>query len=158
MEDKIVERNNKLIFSVAIIGSMIVGFLAAFLVAQETSGYVASYTSFFVFFVLGIPFCVILVIVAMIYIASKNHQVYGFALLISCVLLPIFSVGSLKILEATQIANYKKTGADEMRLIGSELNERIVIAFKETTSQEEIHKFDETILRKTVHQPTWNSP
>lgn len=152
MEDKIVERNNKLIFSIAIIGSLIVGFLAAFWVAQEISGYVASYTFFFVFIILGVPLWIILVVVAMIYIAGKNHQVYGFALLTSCVLLPFFSVASLKILEATKIAKYKQ-GSDEIRPIGSELNERIVIAFKETASQEEIHKFDETVLRKTVPQP-----
>lgn len=153
MEDKIVEHNNRLIFSVTVISSLIVGFLAAFWVAQETSGYVASMSFFIIFIIFGVPLWIILLIAAIVFFVSENYKVYGFAFLLSCVLLPIFSVASLKILEATQIANYKKPGADEMRPIGSELNERIVIAFKENASQEEKRKFDETILRKTIPQP-----
>lgn len=153
MSDEIVEHNNKLIFSIAIISSLIIGFLAAFWVAQDTSGYVASMSFFIIFILFGVPLWIILVIAAIVCFITENYKVYGFALLLSCILLPIFSVTSLKILEATQIANYKKPGVDEMRPIGSELNERSVIAFKENASQDEIHKFDETILRKTVPQP-----
>lgn len=153
MNDEIAKSNNRLIFSVSIIGSLIVGFIAAFLVAHETSGYVASMSFFIIFILFGVPLWIILVIAAIICFITENYKVYGFAFLLSCLLLPIFSVGSLKILEATQIANYKKPGVDEMRPIGSELNERIVIAFKENTSQDEIHKFDEKALRKTIPQP-----
>ncbi len=153
MSDKIIEHNNKLIFSAAITGCLVVGFLAAFWVAQDTSGYVASISFFIIFIIFGVPLWLILLIAAIVCFISKDHKVYGFALLLSCLLLPVFSVASLRILEATHIANYKKTGADEMRPIGSELNERIVIAFNEDTSQEESRKFDETILRKTIPQP-----
>jgi len=40
-----------------------------------------------------------------------------------------------------------------MRPIGSEMKQRIVIVFKKEVSQEEIHRFDENILRKKVTQP-----
>ena len=109
MNDEIVEHKNKLIFSVAIISSLIVGFLAAFWVAQDTSGYVASMSFFIIYIIFGVPFWIILLISSIVCFISRNYKVYGFALLLSCILLSIFSVASLKILEATQIANYKKT-------------------------------------------------
>jgi len=40
-----------------------------------------------------------------------------------------------------------------MRPIGSELDHRIVFVFDPRATQEEINKFDETVLRKTVPQP-----
>lgn len=153
MNDNIVEHNKKLIFSVSIICCLIIGFLAAFWVAQETSGYVASISFFIIYIIFGVPLWLILLVASIVCFASKNHKVYGFALLLSCVLLPTFSVTSLKILEAAKIAKYKAAGIDEMRPIGSELNERIIVAFEKTASKEEIHRFDETVLRKTIPQP-----
>lgn len=152
MSDENMEHNNKLIFSVTTICCLTVGFLYAFLLSQDTFGYI-TWTVTIISFVLGIPLLLILVITAAICFDSENYRVYGLAILLSCFLLPVSAVASSKILETTRLARQRISDFGEMHPIGSELNERIVIAFKNNAPQDEIHKFDETTLRKTVPQP-----
>lgn len=150
MEERNDKQNNK-IFLWAFCLCLLVGGFGAYSVALSTSGYGASLTFWLLFLFCGLPIILILFVFAII-AAVKDRAKYTVALLLSCIMLPVCFFGSLKLTEATKIAKYKQV-SDEMRPIGSELNERIVIAFKETVPQEEIHKFDETILRKTVSQP-----
>lgn len=152
MENRVAEINIKLIVSSTAIVCLILGFLLALFLSQDTFGYVRF--SFFVLSIfVGIPLLIILIVIAAICFDSKKHKVYGFAFLSACIMLPIVFFTSLKILEVTKFAKPGISDYGEMRPIGSELNERIVIAFKEDTSQEESRKFDETILRKTIPQP-----
>ena len=103
MNGEVIKHSNKLIFSVTIISCSIVGFLHALLIFQDASGWV-TWAFFVVFIVLGFPLLLISVITATVCFDSKNYKVYGFALLLCFVLLPVVSVASLKILEALSIA------------------------------------------------------
>lgn len=150
MEEQPDKQNNK-IFLWTFCLCILVGGFGAYNVALSTSGYGASMTFWLLVLFCGLPIILILFVFAII-AAVKDRAKYTIALLLSCIMLPVCFIGSLKLMEATKIAKYKQV-SDEMTPIGSELNERIVIAFKETASQEEIHKFDETVLRKTVPQP-----
>lgn len=152
VEEKADKQNSKAAYLWTFLICLFVGAFGAFIVSRETSGYVASMTFSYLVLFCGFPIVLILLALAII-AAIQNQAKHSALLLISCVLLPVTFFGSLKLMEATGIARYKTSGLDEMRPFGSELNERIVIAFKETVSEEEIHKFDETILRKTVPQP-----
>ena len=152
MENRLAENNVKLTVSSTVGFCLIVGFFLALFLSQDTFGYMRF--SFFVLSIfVGIPLFIILIVVAAICFDSKKYKIYGFALLTTCILLPIVFFASLKILEVTKFSKPVISDYGEMRPIGSELNERIIIAFKEDASQEQIHKFDETILRKTIPQP-----
>jgi hypothetical protein len=150
MDERDEKQNNK-IFLWAFCLCILVGGFGAYNVALSTSGYGASMTFWLLVLFCGLPIILILFVLAII-AAVKDQAKYTIALSLSCIMLPVCFIGSLKLMEATKIAKYKQV-SDEIRPIGSELNERIVIAFKETASQEETHKFDETILRKTIPQP-----
>ncbi|NNE67131.1 MAG: hypothetical protein HKN33_11255 [Pyrinomonadaceae bacterium] len=58
----------------------------------------------------------------------------------------------MKLLEFTGFARYVYAGAEEMRPMGSEFRERIVIEVKEGTPIEDVKRFEEEVLR--VSTPT----
>ncbi len=144
-------KNNKTAYLWAIGICLLVGTLGALVVSGESSGYGASMTYWLLVLFCLFPLILILFVGAII-AAIQDKAKHTLILLMSCLLLPVSFFGSLKLMEATKLAKYKQV-SEEMTPIGSKLNERIVVAFKETASQEETHKFDETILRKTISQP-----
>jgi hypothetical protein len=146
-----IQTQDKRVVLVALLITAVVGILGASIVAKEISGYVASMTFFFVFFLAGVPIWILMAIVSVFYVVSDNQKIYGVALILSCVFLPISFVGSLKFMEAAKIARYKQ-GSDEMRPLGSELNDRIVVVLKETASTDNVQKLDENVLRKRIVQ------
>jgi hypothetical protein len=152
MENEVTNTSIKRIFAITLSVCVVVGFLAAFWVAQAENGYVGSLVFGFIFLVLGLPLIIILAIAAIVVFSIGRQKAYGYALLTSCLLLPVSFIGALKLMEATGIAKYVYAD-NEMSPIGSELKQRIVIVFKKETSQEEIHRFDENVLRKKVPQP-----
>jgi hypothetical protein len=150
MKEKTVKQNNKTAFIWAISICLLIGIFGALIVSGSSSGYGASMT-YWLLVLFCFPSLILILFVSAIIAATQDNAKYTVIFLMSCILIPAFFFGALKLMEVTKIAKYKQV-SDEMTPIGSELNERIVIAFKETASQEEIHKFDETTLRKTIPQ------
>jgi len=131
---------------------LIAGFLCALLVSREPFGYVASMRHGILLLFLIVPITAAFLIAAII-AAIKGYAVYTGAMLLSCFMLPSSFFGSIKLLEIAGFAEYENPEHNEMRPIGSELDHRIVFVFDPRATQEEINKFDETVLRKTVPQP-----
>jgi hypothetical protein len=128
-----------------------IGGLGAYDVAREPIAYIASMTYGIYFLFLLLPIITILFVLTIIS-AIKNKMKYALPLFIGCLALPTSFVGGLKIFEAVGLAEYKDNPINEMRPIGSELKNRIVLLFMTTASQDEINKFDEEILRKKIPQ------
>ncbi len=126
--------------------------LGAYAVASEPIAYIASMTFGIIFLYLLIPAVIILFIGAAA-AASLNKVKYAAAFVVSCVMLPVFFLGGLQAMRAVGWARYEEPGVNDMRPIGSELKYRIVVTFKKTATQEDIHRFGEDILRKKIPQP-----
>ncbi len=126
--------------------------LAAYAVASEPIAYIASMTYGIIFLYLLIPAVIILFIGAAV-AASLNKVKYAAALFVSCMVLPVFFLGGLQGMRALGWARYEAPGVNDMRPIGSELENRIVFAFEKTATQKDIHRFDEDVLRKKIPQP-----
>jgi hypothetical protein len=127
------------------------GLLGAWIVASEPVAYIAS-MSFGILLFLMIPIVLVLVVSATV-MAIQRKVRYSAALFSSAILLPTFFIGGLQAMRAVGWARYEAPGVNDMRPIGSELENRIVFAFEKTATQEEIRRFDEDVLRKKIPQP-----
>lgn len=131
---------------------MALGLLGADAVASDPIAYVASMTyGILVMFVL--PLVIAVLIVSAIVAAILDKAEYAAMLVLCCVLLPVSFFGGLQAMRMMGLAKYETSGFNDMRPIGSELQHRIVFVFEASATQEEINKFDETVLRKSVPQP-----
>lgn len=141
---------NLILISVGI--CLVVGLLGAYSIASEPIAYIASMSyGILVMFVL-FP-AIILLFIGAIASASLGKAKYAVALFLSCLMLPLFFFGGLQVARSLGLARYETPGFNDMRPIGSELKNRIVLTFKKTASQDEISRFDKEILRKSVPQP-----
>lgn len=102
---------------------------------------------------MGIPIGIIVIVISVICFSTQNYKIYGFALVLTLILLPIGSISFLKLMEWTKVAKYiqpseKVDNQFDLRSTDRKLTENIIIVFKKNTTQEEKQKFDETNLKK----------
>lgn len=119
---------------------IIVGILPALVISRETSGYVAGMAFGYLVLFCGLPLIFILFVVA-IGTAFENKAQYTALLLMSCVLIPVSFVISLKIMEATKIAVYKRDGVDEIKPMEFEAAKGWTVVFQKGLSSNQRQKF-----------------
>lgn len=149
---RIAETKTSTLIFLSIFICAVIGGLGAYDIAREPIAYIASMSYSIYLLFLFLPMIAILLVIAII-AAVRNKLKYAFPLFMGCLVLPISYIGGLKAFEAVGLAQYKDNPINEMRPIGSELKNRIVLVFTKTATWDETSKFDEEILRKKSVQP-----
>lgn len=119
---------------------LFVGMIGAFVVARESSGYVASFTFLGVLILVVLPLCLILLL-CFILLVYLNNPKLGLLFLLSSFLIPLFFFISLKFMEVTKIAVYKQDGVDEIKPMEFEAAKGWTIVFQKGLSYEQRKKF-----------------
>jgi hypothetical protein len=109
-------------------------------ISRETSGYVASMTFGVIVMFCGLPLLLILFVVAII-AATQKQMKFTAILLSSCLLIPFFFIVSLKVMETTKIAVYKRDGVDEIKPMEFDAEKGWTIVFQKEISFEQRQKF-----------------
>jgi hypothetical protein len=145
-------RTTKTLVLAAVAICWIVGGIAAYSVVSEPIAYIASMSHGITVLFLLLPAVLILFCLGIGGLALQKSR-FAAVSFVSCLALPGSYFGVLKSAEVLGLAQYKDNPINEMRPIGSELKERIVIVFEKEATQDQIHAFDENVLRKKIPQP-----
>lgn len=137
---------------VTVIICAITGGLCASSVVAEPIAYIASISHGIMVLYVVTPVVLILFCLG-IAAASLQSARYAVVFFTSVVVLPASYLGIVLGAQGLGIAQYQTSGLNEMRPIGSEPQHRIVVVFKKGATPDEIHQFDENILRKSVSKP-----
>lgn len=140
------------VFLVFGVSCLIIGLAFAYIVAREPFGYVASMTWSFLSMFLICPGAVGLLVAAVIAGFRKNTT-YAGSFLVSCFLLPFCFFGSVKLFEATGIAEYSKPGRNEMRPIDEEPNGNVIVVYTKESTFEEQQKLSNEVIHPWKEGP-----
>ncbi len=123
-----------------------IGLTGAYSIASEPIAYVASMNFGIYFLFLLIP-AVLVLFVASIVAASLRKSNYATALLVSCILLPVFFIGGLQAMRVAGWARYETPGMNDMRPIDEETNGSVIVVYtKESTFEEQ-----QDLSNKVIH-------
>ncbi len=118
----------------------ITGLIPAVIVSRETSGYVASIIFSILVMFCGLPLVSILFLLSIL-MAFQNKGKATALLILSCILIPTFFLTSLKFMETTGFAIYKRAGVDEMRPFEFDATKGWTIVYKKGIDFEQRQKF-----------------
>jgi hypothetical protein len=121
------------------------GLLGAYSIASEPFAYVASMLYGIYFLYLLIP-AVIVLFVASIVAATFQKTKYAATLFISCLMLPIFFIGSLQAMRALGFARYETNGLNEMRPIDEQPNGNVIVVYQKGVSFVERERFANEVV------------
>ncbi|HMJ08485.1 MAG TPA: hypothetical protein VK468_05745 [Pyrinomonadaceae bacterium] len=136
----------------AVLGCAVVGAVGAYEIAREPVAYIASMSFGILCLFFLFPTLLILFIVAVI-AAIQRKMKYAAPLFLSCILLPVFFIGSLKVMEAVGLARYEKSELNEMRPFGLEPNGTLIIVYNIGVSYEARESFSNRVIHPWKEGP-----
>lgn len=137
-------RKRQLVYLTAVTSYCLLGFLSAFWLSRDSSGYRASFGFIILVFLFG-GLIILLCIVGGVLLLFSETRWSAPALLLSCVLIPASYFISLKTLSYFGLVRYEH---EQMTPLGSNLPKGLAIVFKKEVSEEQIEQFVKELIDK----------